>query len=118
VHEPAVEVLEAGADGVRLLRVTGEVDFAAAPGLQPRVPDLVADVPAVVLDLSGVTFFDSAGVRLVDAFARTCGGAGTAFAVAAPPGTIVRRVLGIVGYGPPFVLDDVTTAISTVRRSA
>jgi anti-anti-sigma factor len=121
VHEPGVEALESsdtGAEGVRLVRLTGELDFAVAPSLAPRVPELVAGAAGLVLDLAGVTFFDSAGVRLVDTFARACGGAGIGFAVAASPGTLARRVLEIVGFGPPLVVDDVPTAIAVSRRPA
>ena len=72
--------------GARVLRMRGELDIAVAPGLLPRVPELVAGAAGVVLDLSAVTFFDSAGVRLVDRLARECGRVGVRFAVVATPG--------------------------------
>ncbi len=104
----------AGSAPVRVLRFRGELDVAVAPDLLPRVPDLVAGTPGLVLDLTAVTFFDSAGVRLVDRLARECGRAGVPFAVAATPGTPPSRVLDIVGFGPPLVRADLRTAVDAV----
>ena len=103
-----------GAEEARVLRMRGDLDIAVAPELMPRVPELVAGVPGVVLDLSAVTFFDSAGVRLVDRFARECGRDGVAFAVVAAPGTPPARVLEIVGFGPPLVASDLDAALAAV----
>jgi anti-anti-sigma factor len=82
------------------------------------VPDLVAGAPGVVLDLSAVTFFDSAGVRLVDRLARECGRARVRFAVVATPGTTPARVLDIVGFGPPLVTADLAAGLDAVRDPA
>ena len=78
----------------------------------------MAGAEAVVLDLTQVAFLDSSGVRLVNRFARACGGDGTPFRVVAPPGGITRRVLEIVGFGPPLVLDDLAAAVATVRAAS
>ncbi len=107
-----------GPDETRVLRMTGELDIAVAPELMPRVPEMVSGVPGLVLDLSAVTFFDSAGVRLVDRFARECGRGGVAFAVVAAPGTPPARVLEIVGFGPPLVAADLGAALSAVNDPA
>jgi anti-anti-sigma factor len=101
--------------GARVLRMSGELDFAVAPSLLPRVPELVAGAPAVVLDLTSVAFFDSAGVRLVDRFARECGREDVPFSVVAPPGTMPSRVLDIVGFGPPLVTPDLAAGLAAVR---
>jgi anti-sigma B factor antagonist len=108
----------AGDRGARVLRMRGELDIAVAPGLLPRVPDLVAGAPGVVLDLAGVTFLDSAGVRLVDRLARECGRVGVPFAVVATPGTTPARVLDLVGFGPPLVAADLATGLEAVRNPA
>jgi anti-sigma B factor antagonist len=108
----------AGDHGARVLRMRGELDIAVAPGLLPRVPELVAGVPGVVLDLSAVSFFDSAGVRLVDRLARECGRVGVPFAVVATPGTTPARVLDIVGFGPPLVTANLAAGLAAVRDPA
>ncbi len=102
-----------GVTGVRVLTAAGEIDAVVAPGLQADLPLAVEGVSAVVLDLSGVTFFDSAGVRLIDTLARACAASGTGLRVVAPPGSTARRVLEIVGMGGG-VVDDVATARSTL----
>jgi anti-sigma B factor antagonist len=107
-----------GDRGPRVLRMRGELDIAVAPGLLPRVPDLVAGAPGVVLDLTAVTFLDSAGVRLVDRLARECARLGVAFVVVATPGTTPARVLDIVGFGPPLVAADLATGLEAVRDPA
>ena len=56
-------------DGVRVLCAAGELDAVSAPDLVAQVPGLVAGAAAVVLDASGITFFDSSGVRAVDRLA-------------------------------------------------
>ena len=104
--------------GARILRISGELDFAGAPGLLPSVPEFVAHAPGLVLDLTAVTFFDSAGVRLVDRLARECGRAGVRFSVVATPGTTLARVLDIVGFGPPLVAPDLAAALAAVRDEA
>jgi anti-sigma B factor antagonist len=101
--------------GARVLRMSGELDFALAPGLLPRVPGLVAGAPGVVLDLTAVTFFDSAGVRFVDHLARECGRDDVPFSVVATPGTTPARVLDIVGFGPPLVTPDLAAGLAAVR---
>ena len=101
------------ADGVRVLRASGEFDVAVVPPLLPGLPALVAGAPAVVLDLSLVEFFDSSGVRLVDALARACDG--VPLRVAAPPGTPARRVLELVGLVDGLVEDDLDAAVDAVR---
>jgi len=104
--------------GARVLRMRGELDIAVAPGLETQVPQLVAGATGLVLDLTAVTFFDSAGVRLVDRLARECGRLTVPFAVVARPGTTPARVLEIVGFGPPLVRADLAAALAAVRDRA
>src|SRR4051812_28795320 len=106
-----VETVADGTSGVRVLRARGELDIAAVPDLLGRVPELVEGADAVVLDLGPVTFLDSAGTRLVDRFARECGRRGAGFVAVAPPHRAARRVLDIVGFGPPLVADELSDAV-------
>jgi anti-sigma B factor antagonist len=102
-------------EGVRLLRAHGEFDITSAPRLHADVPAMVADTAALVLDVSTVDFFDSAGVRLVDLLARECDRTGVAFQVIAPTGTRGRRVLDLVGMSGALVCDDLAAALERVR---
>jgi anti-sigma B factor antagonist len=101
-------------DGVRVLRGTGEVDVTAVPALLPGLPALVDGARAVVLDLSAVTFFDSSGVRLVDRLVRACDDLGSPFRIAAPPGSIGRQVLKLVGMVDGLVCSDLAAARQAV----
>lgn len=51
--------------------LSGEMDLLSAPPLRARLCALVAERP-VVIDVSGVSFFDAEGLRIVAATAR-CG---------------------------------------------
>jgi len=112
----SLEVLADRADGVRVLRVDGELDAAVAPALLEAVPSYVAGAGGVVLDLSEVTFFDSAGCRLVDALARTAAGAEVVLRVVAPPGCRARRVLELTGLAEPLVDDELAVAVAAAAR--
>jgi anti-anti-sigma factor len=50
-------------DGTVLVCPVGELDLATAPILERVLETLVADPPAIELDLSGITFVDCAGLR-------------------------------------------------------
>lgn len=55
--------------GVDVVFVTGELDLATAPRLDEVLGAVTAE--AVVVDLSGCTFLDSAGIRALMGTART-----------------------------------------------
>lgn len=100
-------------DGVRVLRVTGELDVLSAQPLYDQVTALVDDEP-LVLDLTGVTFLDSSGVHVLDRLARAhCARSG--FRVVAPPGGRPRRVLDIVGIGAGVIADSLDQALAQLR---
>jgi anti-sigma B factor antagonist len=63
-------------DGIRLISVFGEVDVASAPAVGHALREAeVSAATSVVLDLAGVTFLDSAGIRvLMDAVSASQSG--------------------------------------------
>ena len=80
-----------------ILTLTGELDMASAPMLQSAVEG--ADLDArelVVLDLKGLEFIDSTGLRVLLDFNERCGGdSGRLRVIAGAPA--VERLLDIVG---------------------
>ena len=70
----------------------GEIDLATIDALQAELDAAAGESEQVVLDLRGVTFIDSAGVRLVLEAMRAL----PAFAVV-PGGAEVSRVFRLVG---------------------
>ena len=78
-----------GAHGKVLIEVSGELDFAAVEELRaPLMP--ATEQGTVVLDLSGVTFCDSSGVRTLVEADRSAREHGGAFCIAAPSEDVLR----------------------------
>ena len=111
-----VERIPPPADGVEVLALSGELDIASVPALADRIEALGNQTVRLVLDLTQVEFFDSAGVRLVDRLARDCERRGGRLRLVAPPGNRARRVLELVGMSDPLVCDDRATAVTAVRE--
>lgn len=77
-------------------RVVGEVDMSNAAALEQDIR-LVLDGSdrGIVLDLSGTTYLDSAGLRMIFALARHAGTAGKRLELVVPDASPVHRVLEI-----------------------
>jgi anti-sigma B factor antagonist len=88
-----LDVSQAGA--ASQLTVVGEIDLATAPRLEEALEWLrVTKSRRVVLDLSGVTFCDCAGLSVfIDADAAITAGGGHLAICGASPG--LRRLLGL-----------------------
>ena len=110
-----VEHVTSSDGGLRVLRARGELDVLGVAPLLEQVPELVRGATSVVLDLSEVSFFDSAGVRLVDRLARSCDRNGAGFRVVAPAGGRARRILDVVGIGDALACESVDDAVAAVR---
>jgi anti-sigma B factor antagonist len=85
---------EALSAGVEAVYVTGELDLATAPRLDEALAALTADV--IVVDLSGCTFLDSAGIRALVGTARMLDEADRGLRVVAGD-TGILRLLEITG---------------------
>ena len=86
-------------DGRVIITMEGELDMANAPGLQSAVESReLADAGTVVLDLQGLTFLDSTGLRVILAAWERCRARGQEFAVT-PGSAQVQRLLSITGVG-------------------
>ena len=59
----------ANADGSATLTVAGEIDMASAPQFRQALDAAASSHSAINVDLSGVTFFDSAGVSALFSYA-------------------------------------------------
>ncbi len=103
-------------DGVRVLRVTGELDLLSAPLLEPSLLAHVDAGTALLLDLSVLTFFDSAAVRLVDHLVRRCASQEAGVRVVAPAGCPARRVLDLVAMSEGLVVETVEDGVACVRQ--
>lgn len=80
------------------LALSGELDPATAPELEARIAELATDpaVTSVVIDLAGVTFLDSSGLRVLVA-GRESLRIRSAGLILRDPSRNIRRVLEVSG---------------------
>ena len=102
--------------GCVIVEVRGEVDYGSAPALNQCLSAVLAvRAPAVVLDLSRLTFLDCAALRVLEAAERRAPAHGTTLVLAAPRPT-VARALKITGLDRRFaVFPTVAKAITASR---
>ncbi len=79
-------------DGNTVLALSGELDFGTVAQVQQRLAELRDARTPVVLDLDGLTFMDSTGIRLVLTACEDARNAGWSFTVTRGSER-VRRVL-------------------------
>ena len=112
-------VLSTSAVGdLAVVTVGGEVDLDTASQLGDHALDAVRDVsPHVVLDLTGVTFMDSTGLKVLLSVQRRAELAGGSFGVAGPSRS-VRKILALTGLDQTFAIYDTVDQASTSRATA
>ena len=82
-----------------VVELEGELDMANAPLLQEAIENKeLAAAKTVVLDLQGLTFLDSTGLRIILAAREQCWRRGQEFAVT-PGSQQVQRLLSVTGVG-------------------
>ncbi|MGL6278047.1 MAG: STAS domain-containing protein [Gaiella sp.] len=82
-----------------VVRVAGEVDLSNADTLEHELLQAAMGSEVLLLDLVGVRYLDSAGVRLVHSLARSLPTAGTLLRIVAPVDSLVREVLDLTATG-------------------
>lgn len=81
--------------------VAGEIDASTAPALDEAIRHLPIGKGAVVLDLSGVSFIDSSGLRVLISLAGRANDEGRSVVLRHPSPT-VARLLEITGLAEMF----------------
>ena len=81
--------VESAPNGAAIVRVSGELDLAAAPQFEEALSS-VRDAGGVAIDLSGCTFLDSSGVRILAKAARETTERGARLDLVASDPAIVR----------------------------
>lgn len=88
-------------DGGAVVVAAGELDLAGAERLAEALPD---DMPGrVVLDLEGVTFLDSSGLRSLLEIRQRCEAHGITCELARPS-TAVMKVIELASLGDAFTI--------------
>jgi anti-sigma B factor antagonist len=85
--------------------VEGELDLYTAPGLEELIRGLGDEVTHVLVDLTGVSFIDSAGVGLLTQSAKRLGARGGAMILVIDT-TSVRKIFELTGLDRFFVIHD------------
>jgi anti-sigma B factor antagonist len=76
-------------DSVATVAVVGELDIATAPRLSAAL-NAHGDADLLVVDLTGATFIDSTGVRVLTEADRRSAGSGSRFTVHVDGGPVLR----------------------------
>lgn len=88
----------------------GALDLATAPLAEYELRQAQADARHVLLDLSGLTFIDAAGLRVVLAADRRARAAGGRLVVACNGSPCVRRLFDLTGARAQLELSDAAAA--------
>lgn len=86
---------DSGSDPLRIV-ADGELDAASAGTLAEALEDAAPGSGGIVLDLAGVSFIDSSGLRVIAAEVQRAEAAGRPFAVTAAS-EAVRRIFEMTG---------------------
>ena len=88
----------ADVDGRAHLTLRGELDLATAPELEQLVNERIDSSQDVVIDLRGLEFMDSSGIRvLVAAHARAGRTGSRLFIVRPATGSAVAKIVAVAG---------------------
>jgi anti-sigma B factor antagonist len=89
-----------------ILALSGELDVISAPELEMHLSGLAADAcPRVLLDLSGLTFVDSAGVSVLVKAKHEAEAKGRRLILRSPTEQ-VRQVFSVVGLADWLAYDN------------
>ena len=97
--------------GKVVLSVRGEVDISTSPKLHEVIREQLRSRP-VLLDLSGLSFMDSSGVRVIDAALRDAHNEGRALTIGAELPSSVRLVFDLTGLSDVLTFEDLPTGRS------
>jgi anti-anti-sigma factor len=91
-------------------RITGEIDLSNASELEETIVDAVPNTAlGMVVDLSGVEYLDSAGVRMLVHLVERFRWRQQVMRAAAPDGSRVRGVLSMAGADRVIPVDATVT---------
>lgn len=102
---------------VPVARVTGEIDLANARRVRDDLVAMASDAEGLIVDLTGVPYLDSAGVRLLFQLARDLGQRDRPLLVTLPVDSPLRRVLKVTSFHEvAAICDDTEAAFDLIAR--
>jgi anti-anti-sigma factor len=87
--------IEDSPDGASIVALGGELDLSTIPRMEGALVEQIRQRPAVLVDLSKLTFIDSSGIGVLIQAHRIANG--TPMGVLIGPDSQVARVFGIAG---------------------
>ena len=103
VYELREELLERAVERrIRVIAISGELDMAAAPAFERALFESVNGDAPVILDLSEVSFMDSAAIGAMLAVRRRAELRPSRFAVVCAEGSEIERTLHYMGLDSAF----------------
>lgn len=114
----AIQVEISTRNGITVIAVAGEIDGGSAPGLQAQILPLLQQNGALILDLGGVTYMSSAGLRVLLLLYRQAVARNGRVALAGVADTI-KDTMAVTGFLKFFaVVDTVDQALTTLQQQA
>jgi anti-sigma B factor antagonist len=99
-----------------LVRLTGEIDLANAPLIGREIVSHVRGDGAVLIDLTAVSFLDSAGVRLLDALVGDLDDHGRPIRLVVGETGAVRMTLQLCAFRDDLLATDLDRAAEELAR--
>jgi anti-sigma B factor antagonist len=96
--------------GTVLARLSGEIDLSNAGAVEDRVIGGLAGATAVAVDLSDLSYLDSAGLALLSRLAGRLTERSGSLRLVAPPEAVVGRTLSISGLASAIPVDETVGA--------
>jgi anti-sigma B factor antagonist len=93
-----------------VVTLEGEIDLATAPGIGREIVAHMTDAGAVLIDLTAVSFLDSAGVRLLDTLVGNLDDQGTAIRLVVGEGGAARMTLQLCAFRDDLLATDLERA--------
>lgn len=93
-----------------LVRLRGEIDLANAPDIGKAIVAHTTAAASVLIDLTAVSFLDSAGVRLLDAIAGDLDHSGTPFRLVVGERGAARTTLQLCAFRDDVLAIDLERA--------
>jgi anti-sigma B factor antagonist len=108
IASSTVTVEHSDADGVVVLKLLGELDLTNAVSVETALDR--ASAPAVIVDLGGLSFIDSAGMRVIDRANRRLAESDRMLVIVAPTDSAAGWMLKIAGVAESVVADSLEQA--------
>ena len=90
-------------DGMAVVIVSGEIDLTTSDSLQGSIERTTS--PTVVLDLSGLAFLDSSGIRAIDRGRRRLVSQERSLLIVSAPDTPSAWTLRVAGFDRQLVVE-------------